>query len=119
MGKYINFTSPVKKPEKLINFYKNVFNWDIQQSSDTENLWKIQMEENPFCHNEFSDFLNQNGVRSIVSIIDVPDLDHSIESIKQNEGKILIDKLEIPHVGKMAYAKDCEGTVFGLIEKNK
>lgn len=117
MGKFLHFNTPVKSPEKLVTFYKDVFNWKITPSEESEFLWKIHNDNQPFVEENLANLMKKNGVKSIIGIIDVDNIDVSLEKVLKNEGEIIIQKVEIPLIGIMAYAKDCEGTVFGLIEK--
>jgi predicted enzyme related to lactoylglutathione lyase len=41
-----------------------------------------------------------------------------LEKVIARAGKIAVEKHEIPGVGWLAYAKDPEGNIFGIIQPN-
>lgn len=51
-----------------------------------------------------------------VNTIDVPDVDKYLEKIKRDEGTIVSPKMTMPGIGYLAYFKDPQGNVFGIIK---
>ena len=51
-----------------------------------------------------------------INTIDVPNLDEYIAKVKSNGGDIVVEKMKVPGVGYLVYAKDVEGTVFGMLQ---
>jgi predicted enzyme related to lactoylglutathione lyase len=45
-------------------------------------------------------------------------VDEYLEKIQQTGGKVLQKKTKVPGVGYMAYCKDTEGNVFGIMQQN-
>ena len=54
-----------------------------------------------------------------VNTIDVVSIDESIEKIRKNGGEIIVPKMAIPGVGWMAYFKDPQENVFGIMQSDK
>ena len=48
--------------------------------------------------------------------VQVADIDKAVEAVKANGGSTTREKMEIPHVGWFAVAKDTEGNKFGLMQ---
>jgi predicted enzyme related to lactoylglutathione lyase len=52
----------------------------------------------------------------LVDTISVDNLDEYIEKIKANGGEIITDPKEYPDVGRVAYFKDPENNIFGVMQ---
>jgi predicted enzyme related to lactoylglutathione lyase len=46
----------------------------------------------------------------------VPALDDYLGRVQQNGGSLALPKMAVPGVGWLAYAKDTEGNIFGLMQ---
>ena len=55
-------------------------------------------------------------VNAFVCTISVENLDSSIERVKSAGGSMALDKMQVPGVGWLAYAKDPEGNIFGMLQ---
>lgn len=62
--------------------------------------------------------LPENGqpVNSFVSVIGVKDIDEILEKIEKAGGTVATEKMDIPGVGIVAYRKDPDGNIFGVIQ---
>ena len=56
---------------------------------------------------------------STVNTIDVPSVDEFIKKVEASGGTIIRPKMAVPGVGYMAYFKDPEGNIFGLMENDE
>ncbi len=57
--------------------------------------------------------------QAVTNTIDVPSVDAAIKKVKANGGAILMPKSAVPGVGWMAYFKDTEGNIFGMMESDE
>jgi hypothetical protein len=57
------------------------------------------------------------GVNAYTCTVDVANIDDTLEKIKRAGGSIAIEKNHIPGVGWLAYGKDTEGNLFGVIQR--
>jgi predicted enzyme related to lactoylglutathione lyase len=55
-------------------------------------------------------------VNAFVCTIDVDNLDAYLEKVKNAAGSIALDKMQVPGVGWLAYVKDPEGNIFGMLQ---
>ena len=55
-------------------------------------------------------------VNAYVCTIGVDNLDASIEKVKSSGGSTALDKMQVPGVGWLAYMKDPEGNIFGMLQ---
>jgi predicted enzyme related to lactoylglutathione lyase len=51
-----------------------------------------------------------------VCTIDVPNLDEYVDRAMKCGGTIALPKMPIPTVGWLAYCKDTEGNIFGMMQ---
>ena len=54
----------------------------------------------------------------VENTIDVADLDLSLPAVAGNGGQVIRPKMAVTGVGWMAYIKDTEGNIFGLMESD-
>jgi predicted enzyme related to lactoylglutathione lyase len=48
----------------------------------------------------------------------VENLDRTIETVLSNGGSMALPKMPVPGVGWLAYCKDTEGHIFGMIQND-
>lgn len=119
MNRIIHFEIPANDPTKVIEFYKSVFGWNIQQWG-LEEYW-LAFTGDKTTHGIdgaiFKPKAPMHG-EGFVNTIQVEYIDQAIEKIKSSGGQIVVDKRAIPGLGYQAYAKDVEGTLFGLMQED-
>ena len=114
LPRVVHFEIDAEKPEQLIKFYEQVFNWNFEKWKGPMDYWLIMTGENePGIDGGLA--RRENGTAT-VNTISVASIDEYIEKIKENNGTIIIPKHAIPGVGWTAYFKDPEGNSFGLME---
>jgi len=59
------------------------------------------------------------AVNAYVCTIEVEDIDLTLERIGKFGGTVATDKMEVPGVGLLAYRKDPEGNIFGVLQPFK
>jgi predicted enzyme related to lactoylglutathione lyase len=60
--------------------------------------------------------MKRGTVKSPVLVVAVDDCDAAVEKIKKSGGELVGEIMDIPNVGRYAYAKDSEGNVIGVIK---
>ena len=105
------------------DFYEKVFGWEITKWDDGEGAeyWNIKARDKGQVGlngglMKRMEPLTGMGFRSFVCSIEVPSVDDYIEKVKDNGGKVVVDKMEVGKMGWMAYCLDTEGNQFGLFE---
>src|SRR5690606_40986808 len=58
------------------------------------------------------------GIAASVCTVDVPDLDAALETVTGAGAHVVWPKNPIPGVGWLAYAKDPEGNMFGMLQED-
>ena len=119
MNRVIHFEIPAKDPSKVIEFYKNVFGWNIQQWGDQE-YWLVSTGDKSEPGIGGAVFKPKEPMHGegFVNTIGVANIDKAAENVKSNGGQVVVDKTTIPGVGYFLYCKDIEGTLFGLMQED-
>ena len=55
-------------------------------------------------------------VNAYVCTISVDDLDNYIQKVLKAGGSMALDKMDVPGVGWLAYCKDVDGNIFGMLQ---
>jgi predicted enzyme related to lactoylglutathione lyase len=118
MSRIIHFEIPADDPERAIKFYEKVFDWQIEKWDGPIEYWLVMTgpEDEPGINGGLA--RREDPATGVENTIDVMDLDGSLAEVKKHGGEIVRPKMAIPGVGWMAYIKDTEGNVFGLMESD-
>jgi len=118
MPRVVHFELNVKDVNKTINFYEKVFGWKIEKWQGPIDYWLIMTggENEPGIDGGLG--AEEEGFPKVVNTIDVDDVDEIIEKIKDNGGEIVRPKHAVPGVGWLAYFKDVEGIVTGVMQED-
>ncbi len=56
------------------------------------------------------------AVNAYVCTVDVTDVDAMVKQVTEHGGSIALPKMPVPTVGWLAYGKDTEGNLFGMMQ---
>ena len=122
----VHFEMPAKDRKRVSEFYSNVFGWDMNQMgpemgnyilATTTETDENQMVKTPGNINGgFFDFKDEEGFNIPHIVIQVDDLNTSIEDVKIAGGEIMGDPMDIPGVGKYISFKDSEDNIVGMLQ---
>ncbi|MGB2965233.1 MAG: VOC family protein [Anaerolineales bacterium] len=118
MSRVIHFEIPADDPERLIKFYETVFGWRFEKWDGPIEYWLIMTgpEDQPGIDGGLA--RRTEPEIGVENTIDVVNLDQSLVDVEAHGGKIIRPKIPVPGVGWMAYIKDTEGNIFGLMEED-
>jgi predicted enzyme related to lactoylglutathione lyase len=107
-----------KNVDKTIKFYENVFGWKLEKWDGPIDYWLIMTgnEDEPGIDGGLS--FEEEGVPSVVNTVDVENVEEIIKKIVKNGGEIVRPKHAVPGVGWLAYFKDIEGILTGVMQKD-
>lgn len=118
MQRITKFDVPATTPIKSIAFYNQVFGWTFQPSAN-QTKWTARVESsehqifgNPFLH-------RAKSAQSLTNAIEVKSIEATLKHIQKEGGEVIVPKFAVPSVGYMAYFKDLEQNVFGIMEVEK
>jgi len=115
----VHFEIDAKKPDRAIKFYEKVFSWKIKKWEGPVEYYLITTgkESEPGIDGGLS--RRTESEPSTVNTIDVPSVDEFIKKVEASGGTIIRPKMAVPGVGYMAYFKDPEGNIFGMMENDE
>lgn len=123
MLRVIHFEIYADKPIDLENFYTKIFNWEFKKWNGPEEYWLIMTGKDAQGidggMSKGRETVQKKGIGAYVCTIDVPDIDSFSQKILDNGGKTVMEKVGIPYVGWLAYFKDPDGNMFGIIQEDK
>jgi predicted enzyme related to lactoylglutathione lyase len=115
----------VRDLERVRQFYWAVFGWDILDAGEAGDKQSVSLTtfklpaDNRFILEPFeseSEGLIPEGVLFRVKVTSIPE---TLSRIALWEGKIILTDLVLPGKGLMAYCKDTEGNLFGIIQTGR
>jgi len=120
----VHFEIHADDPERAIAFYKSVFDWKIERWGAGEPAyWLIRTGEagtpgidGGLMKRRSPPPADMQPLNSYLNTIDVPDLDGASQKVKAAGGRQVVDRMPIKGVGWLAYFKDTEGNLFGLMQ---
>ena len=116
--KVIHFEIPAKYPEKTMKFYSDALDWSFEKWDGPIPYWFTK--SGPKSHPGIEGAIGpkQSDDEIVVNTIGVRDIDNVIKKIKKYGGMITNPKHAIPGVGWLAYFKDPDGNLFGIMEND-
>lgn len=115
MNRVIHFEIPSEKPEKSLQFYSDVFGWKYEQYGE-ESYWLALTGDSTDPGINGAVMLRKDRAQPVVNTIEVENIDESMLKIEQGDGSIVVPKSVIPNIGELAYFKDPEGNIFGIMQ---
>jgi predicted enzyme related to lactoylglutathione lyase len=122
MYRVIHFEIHVEDPERAIRFYEGLFGWKFQAWAGAD-YWLIHTgpASEPGINGGMvrrRGPIDGHAVIAYICTIRVPDLDRLLTVITAQGGQIAHPKMPVPGVGWLAYAKDPEGNIFGMMQED-
>ncbi len=116
MARITHFEIPANEPEKLVTFYEMVFDWKFSKWGGEEYWLASTGEEGPGINGAV--MKRRHPEQPLVNSLTVTNLDESVASVLANGGSMAVPKMAVPGIGWLAYCKDPEGTIFGMMQND-
>ncbi len=122
MARVVHFEIHAADPERAIIFYQNLLGWEFT-NWDPGNYWLIKTgpDDQPGINGGLlprRGEIDGQAVIAYVCTVDVDSVDGSVEKALELGGQIALPKMAIPGVGWLAYVKDTEGNIFGMMQND-
>ena len=123
MPRPIRFEIQADDPLRAIAFYTAVFGWEFTRLRGPMPYWLIKT--GPSTEPGIDGGLHarvgpppmpDQAVTAFLCTIDVPDLDQTVAQVGRHGGSVLSPKIPVPAVGWLAYARDSESNIIGLLQ---
>ena len=121
MARVVHFEIHASDPERAVNFYQTLFDWQFQKWEGPMDYWLITTGPNdqPGINGGMvrrQGEIDGQAVIAYVCTVDVTDVDASTNTATSNGGQVVVPKMPIPGVGWLVYCKDTEGNIFGMMQ---
>jgi hypothetical protein len=133
MNRIVHFEVQAGNPARAAKFYKDVFGWEINEwvipgvpMKDENRYWLVTTgpETQPGIN---GGLLFRRGpapiegqpVNAFVCTVGVANLDESFEKALKAGGSVAFPKMVVKDMGWLAYCKDTEGNIFGMMQEDK
>lgn len=125
MPRVVHFEIHAADPARAVKFYKAVFGWEFTHLPPPMNYWLIKTgdDKEPGIN---GGLLPRRGpapaegqaVNAYTCTVDVPNLDAFFERATKAGAGVALPKMAVPGVGWLAYVKDTEGNILGLMQRD-
>lgn len=122
----VHFEMPAKDKERVSKFYTDVFGWQMQQLGPEMGNYVLAgttpVDDNQMSQKSgeinggFFEYSDKPGFTSPHVVIQVENIDESIEAVKKSGGEITSEKMDIPGIGTYVSFKDSEGNGVGMLQ---
>ena len=125
MPRIVHFEIHAEDPDRAIRFYSSLFGWEFKKWEGPMPYWLITTgpDAEPGINGGLmrrmgGGPLDGAAVNAYVCTAAVTDLDASLKRVAELGGPVVVPKMPIPGVGWLAYAKDTEGNIFGVMQSD-
>jgi predicted enzyme related to lactoylglutathione lyase len=128
MNRVVHFEIHAKDLDEMQQFYNDVFGWKITNLGPQMGHYRmVETGENepgekwPGINGGITPRMGEPAasgqpVNAYVCTISVNDLDVYIDKVKKAGGSMALEKMDVPGVGWLAYCKDIEENIFGMLQ---
>ena len=121
MPRVVHFEIHAENTERARKFYTTLFGWEFTSWGGPMEYWLIKTgtDEQRGINGGMmrrQGPIDGQAVIAYVCTIDVPSVDEYLKKITELGGSIALPTMPIPSVGWLAYGKDTEGNIFGVMQ---
>ena len=123
MPRVVHFEIHADDPDRAVAFYSGLFGWRLDKWDGPVDYWLVTT--GPDTDRGINGGLvrrrgprpsDGQPVNSYVCTVEVPDLDDRLVLAANLGAESAVPKMPIPGVGWLAYVKDPEGNILGLMQ---
>ncbi len=118
MSRVVHFEVPADNPQRLIRFYEEVFGWRIEKWDGPLEYWLVMTgpEDEPGIDGGLAK--REDPEVGVEITVDVANLNQALAGVEAHGGEVIRPKRAVPGVGWLAYIKDTEGNILGMMESD-
>ncbi len=123
MSRVVHFEIHAEQPERAVTFYTALFGWEITKWAGPADYWLIKTgpDAQPginggLLRRQGAGPLEGQAVNAFVCTVGVANLDATLQAATTHGGTLAVPKMPVPGIGWLAYAKDTEGNIFGMLQ---
>ena len=123
MPRVIHFEIHAENPERAVNFYRGLFGWEFTKWEGPMPYWLIKTgpDNAPGINGGLlprQGAIDGQAVIAYVCTVDTANLDESLKKAQAGGAIVAVPKMPIPGIGWLAYCKDTEGNIFGMMQSD-
>lgn len=124
MPRPVHFEVHAADPRRAIEFYARCFGWEFQPYGDAYWLIKTGPADLPgidggLVPRRGPPPADMQPVNAYPCTIKVDSVDASVAQVIAHGGAVAVPRMPIPGVGWLAYFKDTEGNIVGLMQDDR
>lgn len=119
----IHFEIHAVDPEAMAAFYSELFGWTIQKWDGPMEYWMVMTGsqgemgiDGGLMRRMGAAPAEGSAVNAFVCTVGVDDIDASLAKAEALGGSLALPKAPIPGMGWLAYIKDLDGNILGLMQ---
>jgi len=112
----IHFEIPAEDPGRAMAFYSKVLGWTFTKWDGPVDYWLITTGDANEPGINGGLMPRRDPAQPCVNTMNVADLDETTKVVESSGGQCVVPKMPVPGVGWLAYFKDTEGHIFGLMQ---
>jgi uncharacterized protein len=123
MSRVIHFEIHASNPERAIDFYQKVFGWTFQKWEGPMPYWLVTTGpagepgiNGGLLSRQGGEPVDGQAVNAYVCTVGVDQIDASMSKAQSSGATVAVPKMAVPGVGWLAYFKDTEGNIFGVMQ---
>lgn len=118
MGRVIHFEIPAQDMQRAGRFYEQVFGWTVRGWDGPMAYLLVGTGDSGTPGIDGGIMPANDLVRGVVNTATVDDLDTALERVVAAGGRVERGRQPVPGVGYMAYCRDSEGNLFGMMQED-
>ena len=132
MNRVVHFEIYAADPERAAAFYRNVFGWKIEEwvvpgvrIPDENRYWLVTTGPDEeaginggLLFRRGPEPQERQAINAFVCTIEVDELDGYLEKAQKAGAQVDVPKMPVKGIGWIAYCKDTEGNLFGMIQND-
>jgi predicted enzyme related to lactoylglutathione lyase len=121
MPRVVHFEIHADSPPRAMKFYSDMFGWTFQKFLPHVDYWAITTgpQDEPGIDGGLKPRkvpIDGQAVIAFVCTVEVESLDAAVAKALACGGTNVVPKMPIPGIGWLAYCKDTEGNIFGMMQ---
>ena len=123
MSRPVHFEIHSENPERAATFYTALFGWQIKKWEGPMEYWIIVTGNDPepginggLVRRKGAGPAEGQPVNAFVCTVGGADLDATLQKLPAAGGTVALAKMPIPGVGQLAYIKDPDGNLLGILQ---
>lgn len=125
MNRVVHFEIHATNPTDLIAFYESLFGWSFKRFIPEVEYWSITTGPDDqeginggLVKRRGPSPIEQQAVNTSLCTVQVQSVDETLSKATKLGGSVALPKMPIPGIGWLAYFKDLDGNILGIMNQD-